>query len=100
MLLMRWLGMREVGDKIRVEMKQQNRAADVGRRRQPENIFDARRRIQNASSLWYIIVCELHRFFIAVARTFVNSDGKGCIGLDPFTCSAGCFSSSPENNHN
>ena len=52
------------------------RDADLGRSRQTEHIMDARRQIQNAASFGYPIVCELHWFFIAVARTVVNSDGK------------------------
>ena len=28
---------------------------------------------------WYSIVCEPHRFFIAVARTVVKNDGKGAL---------------------
>ncbi len=31
-----------------------DRVADLGRRRQPEHGIDARRRIQNASSVWYL----------------------------------------------
>ena len=52
-------------------------SADLGRRRQPEHIIDAKRLIQNAFSLWYTFVCDLHRFYIAVARTVVTNDGKG-----------------------
>ena len=51
-------------------------AAELGQRRRLEHILDATRRILNASSLKYSIVCELHRFFIAVARTVVRNDGK------------------------
>ena len=59
-------------------------AADLGWRKQPKDIIDARRRIQNASSFRYFFyVCDLHRFFIAVARTVVTNDGKGGSAFDP-----------------
>ena len=58
------------------------RAADLGRIRQPEHKVDATRPIQNASRFGYPIICDLHRFFIAVARTVVNNDCKGGSALD------------------
>ena len=62
---------------VRWQDKDGNEAADWGRRRQPEHVMDARRRIQNASSFWFSIFRDLHLFFIAVARKAVKNDGKG-----------------------
>ena len=52
------------------------RIGNLGRRRQPEHLINARRRIQNASNFWYPIVCELCGLFIAVARIVVNNDSS------------------------
>ena len=55
------------GGSVRWQEKDGNeaaeRAADLCRIRQPEQIMDATRPIQNASSFGYPIICELHRFF-------------------------------------
>ena len=63
--------------KIKMEMKQLIELLVWCERDNLNTSKDAIRRIQNASNLWYTIVSELHRFFIAVARTVVNNDGKG-----------------------
>ena len=47
-------------------------AADLGRRRQSDRTCDARRCCTNACHLWYPLVMDLHRYFIAVARVAVN----------------------------
>ena len=52
-------------------------AADFGRRRVGEDVLDARREFARACRTWYPVVRDLHRFFIAIARVFVNEDGKG-----------------------
>ena len=54
-------------------------AVDLGGRRQPEHLINARRRNQNASHDWYPLACDLHGFFMAVAPTVVNNDGKGLV---------------------
>ena len=52
-------------------------AADLGRRHQEEEKMDARRALLNARDFWYPIVCQLHRFMVAVSRVTVNHDGRG-----------------------
>ena len=54
-----------------------DKVANLARRRKPEDVSDARRRSQNACSCWYSIMCDLHRFFIAVARTVVKQRRQG-----------------------
>ena len=67
---------------VRVENKVGNdfadRAADFGRRGVSELVMDVRRRFVSACSLWYPVVLELHRFFVAIPRAAVNEDG--CAG--------------------
>ena len=58
-------------------------AADLGRRHQSEVLIDARRRLLQARSHWFLILLDLHRFMIAVARVSVNHDGKGGTAPDP-----------------
>ena len=47
-------------------------AAEFGRRRVGENVLDARREFSRACRIWYPIIRDLHRFFIAIARVIVN----------------------------
>ena len=65
--------------KVRVEDKDGNdladRAADCGRRGVSYLVMDVRRRFVSACFLWYPVVLELHRFFVAIARAAVNEDG-------------------------
>ena len=58
-------------------------AADLGRRHQSEVLIDARRRLLRVRSHWYLIMLQLHRFMIAVARITVNHDGRGGTAPDP-----------------
>ena len=37
---------------------------------------------------WYLVVTELHRFFIAVPRAVVNDDSAACIAPHPLVWSA------------
>ena len=48
--------------------------ADMGRRRVHCSITGAPRLVNGACARWYLIVQELHRFLIAIARTLVNCD--------------------------
>ena len=57
-------------DKVGNDLADQ--AADFGRRRVPQQVIDLRRRCTAACTLWYLLVLELHRFFIAIARTVVK----------------------------
>ena len=52
-------------------------AADFGRRRVTEGVIDARRHQSGVRSLWYPVVCDLHRFFMAIARVASNEDDSG-----------------------
>ena len=45
-----------------------DRAAELGRRRVPEQVIDLCRRCISDCTLWYHLVLELHRFFVAIAR--------------------------------
>ena len=56
-----------------------DRAADFGRRRVSDLVMDVRRRSVSACSLRYLVVLDLQRFFIAIARAAVNEDG--CAGV-------------------
>ena len=64
-------------------------AADFGRRRVHADVIDCRRHLVQACRHWYLVVCDLHRFFIAIARATVNDDGHGATALDPLVWSAG-----------
>ena len=61
----------------------------VGRRRVSDLIIDVRRRFLSACSSWYLVVLELHRFFIAIARVAVNDDGCAGVALHPTVWSSG-----------
>ena len=45
--------------------------------------MDARRNLAGACSRWYPVVRDLHRFFIAIARTAVNADDGGSTAPHP-----------------
>ena len=63
-------------------------AADLGRRRVHHCISDARRLVNRACVYWYPVVCELHRFFVAIARAAINDDGGAGTTLHPVVWSA------------
>ena len=65
------------------------RVADFGRRRVSDLVMDVRRRFLSACSSWYLIVMELHRFFVAIARAAVNEDGCAGVALHPTVWSSG-----------
>ena len=64
-------------------------AADLGRGPQSEVLIDAWRRLLTTRSYWYLIMLDLHRFMIAVARVSVNHDGKGGTAPDPLVWDQG-----------
>ena len=64
-------------------------AADFGRRRVCPAVIDARRNLSGVCGLWYPVVLDLHRFFIAISRTVVNHDGLGGTAPNPHVWSAG-----------
>ena len=63
-------------------------AADDGRR-VPVGVIASRRHFAGLRSLWYPVLCCLHRFFIAIARVAVNEDESGGTAIDPCVWSAG-----------
>ena len=79
--------------RVRVEDKVGNdfadRAADFGRRRVSDLVMDVRGRFDSACSLWYPVVLELHRFFVAIALAAVNEDGCAGVALHPSVWSSG-----------
>ena len=52
-------------------------------------VMDVRRRFVSAFSLWYPVLLELHRFFVAIARAAVNEDGCTGVPLHPTVWSGG-----------
>ena len=56
-------------------------AADFGRRRLPAEGINARKSFLAACDVWYPLIFDLHRYFIAIARKAVNEDGHGGIKL-------------------
>ena len=53
----------------------------MGRRHQSELLIDARRSLLEVRTHWYLVMQQLHRFMIAVARVGVNHDGNGGLPL-------------------
>ena len=80
-------GQVRIADKIGNDMADE--AADFGRRRVGENVLDARREFSRACRIWYPIIRDLHRFFIAIAGVIVNDDGKGGTAPDPLCWCSG-----------
>ena len=64
-------------------------AADFGRCHQSEVLIDAGRRLLKARSCWYLVMLDLHRFMIAIARVTVNHDGRGGAAPDPLVWDQG-----------
>ena len=58
----------------RIGNKEADATADLGRKRVHHAISDARRVVNRACTRWYPVVCDLHRFFIAIARAALNED--------------------------
>ena len=65
-----------------------DRVADLGRRRVSDLVMDVCGRFVSACSFWYLVILELHRFFIAIARAAVN-DGCAVAALHPTVWSTG-----------
>ena len=51
-------------------------AADFGRRRVGPAVIDARRNLSGVCGRWYLVLLDLHRFFIAISRAVVNHEGR------------------------
>ena len=72
-----------VRDIDRVGNNEADAAASLGRRRVHHCISSARDVVARSCARWYPVVCDLHRFFIAIARSVVNDDGGSGTSLDP-----------------
>ena len=72
----------------RIGNNEADAAADLGRKRVHCVISDARRVFNRACTKWYPVVKELHRFFIAIARTALNEDGMAGTAIHPNVWSA------------
>ena len=66
-------------------------AADFGGRRICKAVIDARRNLSGVCGRWYLVILDLHRFFIAISRAVVNHDGRDGTAPDPMVWSAGAF---------
>ena len=62
-----------------------------GRRRVGNVVIDARRNLSGVCNRWYLVILDLHRFFIAVSRAVVNHDGGPGTAPDPLVWSAGAI---------
>ena len=67
----------------RIGNNEADAAADLGRKRVHHSISDARRLVNRACARWFPLVCELHRYFIAIARAALNDDGLAGTTLHP-----------------
>ena len=67
----------------RVGNNEADAAAALGRRRVHHSVAFARRVVTRSCARWYPIVRELHHFFIAIARSVLNSDGTSGTTLHP-----------------
>ena len=63
-------------------------AAALGRRRVHHSVASARRMVTRSCAHWYPVARELHRFFIAIARSVLNDDGMSGTTLHPVVWSA------------
>ena len=66
-------------------------AADFGRRRVGNVVIDARRDLCGHCGRWYLVILDLHRFFIAISRDVVNHDGRDGPAPDSLVWSAGAL---------
>ena len=58
-------------------------AAALGRRRVHHSVSFARGVVTRSCARWYPVVRDLHRFFMAIARSVVNDDGESATSLHP-----------------
>ena len=64
-------------------------ASDFGRRSVGGAVIDARRNLSGVCGRWYLVILDLHRFFIDISRAVVNHDGRDGTASDPLVWSAG-----------
>ena len=72
----------------RIGNNEADAAADLGRKRVHHAVSDARRAFNRACARWYPVVCDLHRFFIAIARAALNEDGVAGTSIHPVVWAA------------
>ena len=58
-------------------------AVDFGRRWVGNAVIDARRNLSGVCCLWYPVILDLHRFFIAISGAVVNHDGRDGTAPNP-----------------
>ena len=67
----------------RVGNDEADAAAALGRKRVHHSVSVARGVVVRSCARWYPVVRDLHRFFIAIARSVVNDDGGSGTSLHP-----------------
>ena len=67
-------------------------AADFGRGEVGNAVIDTRRNLSGGCGRWYLVILDLHRFFIAISRAVVNHDGRDGTAPDPVFWSVGTIS--------
>ena len=67
----------------RVGNDEADAAAAIGRKRVHHSVSVARGVVARSCAHWYPVVRDLHRFFIAIARSVVNDDGGSGTSLHP-----------------
>ena len=67
----------------RVGNDEADAAAALGRKRVHHSVSVARGVVARSCAHWYPAVRDLHRFFIAIARSVVNDDGGSGTSLHP-----------------
>ena len=68
-------------------------AADFGRCRVGHVVVGAGRDLSGVGRRWYLVILQLHRFFIAMSCVVVDHDGDDGTGPDPHIWSAGSLPS-------
>ena len=59
----------------RIGNNEADAAAALGKGRVHHSVAFAREAVTRSCARWYPVVRELHHFFIAIARSFLNDDG-------------------------
>ena len=77
MLMMKWFDRVFLSRSTSDGNNHAGEAADLGRRHVDAYVMDGRMAFSQACHVWFPIVNDLHRFFIAVARAVDNGNEKG-----------------------
>ena len=70
----------------RVGNNEADAAAALGRERVHHSVSFARGVVAGSCARWYPVVRDLHRFFLAIARSVVNNDGASGTSLHLVEC--------------